>query len=337
MLNGYSILMLIAASALGSTALIPTDASARSFGSGGFHAAASPNIAATSFNRGTVKTAPVKTAPVQSGNARSFTRSTGQTGTSRSAANLPRKTDGTVTGANATTHNKPPLGNATPRNSGGPLGTGNATAHNQANQGGTGGNQSNQGGSGIQCVRAPCPGSAGNQSNQGGSGNQSNQGDSGNQVNQSGTGNTVTQTNQTTNKINNFGGGGGGGGGISIGGGGSSDAGSSAVASAPAPSRRVYQGSGTQVVAVPRLSPPPASCFRKDYLPDGALVLFDDCTKQQVTIRLGGDTTCMQTQDEQAGSVWFADMCVRQQVLAPPAASMEALSLIYKKTAVSQK
>jgi hypothetical protein len=66
------------------------------------------------------------------------------------------------------------------------------------------------------------------------------------------------------------------------------------------------------------------------------MLMIDDCTKQQVTVRSGGDT-CMQTQDDQGGSVWFADMCGKQQVLAPPAASMEALSLIYKKTAVSQK
>src|SRR6266481_419359 len=92
MLNRSSILMLIAASALGTSALIPSSASARGFGGGGFHAPASPNSAATSFNRNTVKTAPVKTATVQSGNARSFTRSTGQTGTSHSTTSLPHKT-----------------------------------------------------------------------------------------------------------------------------------------------------------------------------------------------------------------------------------------------------
>ena len=70
-------------------------------------------------------------------------------------------------------------------------------------------------------------------------------------------------------------------------------------------------------------------------MPDGNMLMIDDCTKQQVTVRYGGDT-CLQTRDAQAGSVWFADMCARQQVLAPPAASMEALSFIYKKTAVSQ-
>src|SRR5260221_1624072 len=83
MLKNSSILMLIAASALATTALVPTSASARGFGGGGgFHAApASPRIANTSFNRSsTFKTATVKTAPVQTGNARSFTRSTVQTG-----------------------------------------------------------------------------------------------------------------------------------------------------------------------------------------------------------------------------------------------------------------
>jgi len=89
-------------------------------------------------------------------------------------------------------------------------------------------------------------------------------------------------------------------------------------------------------VAAPQLTPPPASCFRKEYLSDGSMLMIDDCTKQQVTVLPGGNT-CMQTQDAQAGSVWFADMCGRQQVLAPPAASMEGLALIYKKTAVSQK
>jgi hypothetical protein len=72
MLNRSSILMLIATSMLATTTLIPTSASAKGFGGGGFHAA-SPNVAATSFNRGAVKTAPVKTAPVQTGNTRSIT------------------------------------------------------------------------------------------------------------------------------------------------------------------------------------------------------------------------------------------------------------------------
>ena len=85
----------------------------------------------------------------------------------------------------------------------------------------------------------------------------------------------------------------------------------------------------------PPVAPPTASCFRKNYLPDGGMVLIDECTKQQVTVVPGGNT-CLQTQDAQAGSVWFADTCGKQQVLAPPAASMEALSLIYKRTAVSR-
>ena len=85
----------------------------------------------------------------------------------------------------------------------------------------------------------------------------------------------------------------------------------------------------------PRSTPPAASCFRKNYLPDGGMVLIDECTKQQVTVVPGGNT-CLQTQDAQAGSVWFADKCGKQQVLAPPAASMEALSLIYKRTGVSR-
>jgi len=33
--------------------------------------------------------------------------------------------------------------------------------------------------------------------------------------------------------------------------------------------------------------------------------------------------------------VWFADKCTMQQVLTPPAAAMEALAQIYKKTAAS--
>jgi len=38
-------------------------------------------------------------------------------------------------------------------------------------------------------------------------------------------------------------------------------------------------------------------------------------------------------QDALAGRVWFADKCAMQQVLAPPAAALEALALIYRKTA----
>src|SRR5882724_7544267 len=95
MLNRSSILMLIAASMLATTALLPISASARGFGGGGgFHAPASPSIAATNFNRGTVKTAPVKTAtvktaPVQSANTLSFTRSTVKTDNSHSTTSLP--------------------------------------------------------------------------------------------------------------------------------------------------------------------------------------------------------------------------------------------------------
>src|SRR5882724_156235 len=52
MLNRSSILMLIATSMLATTALLPASASARGFGGGGgFHAPASPSIAATNFNR----------------------------------------------------------------------------------------------------------------------------------------------------------------------------------------------------------------------------------------------------------------------------------------------
>ena len=105
------------------------------------------------------------------------------------------------------------------------------------------------------------------------------------------------------------------------------------VYSAPVRSGRVYS-EGYGVVAAPRFTPPAASCFRKNYLPDGGMVLIDECTRQEVTVVPGGNT-CLQTQDAKAGSVWFADICGKQQVLAPPAASMEALSLIYKRTAVS--
>ena len=93
MLQRPSIMMLIAASALATTALIPTSASARGFaGGGGFHAApAAPRTVASGFNRGTIKSSPVKTSPVQTSSARSFTRSTVQTGNARSTASLAHK------------------------------------------------------------------------------------------------------------------------------------------------------------------------------------------------------------------------------------------------------
>ena len=40
-------------------------------------------------------------------------------------------------------------------------------------------------------------------------------------------------------------------------------------------------------------------------------------------------------QDASGGSVWFADKCAMQQVLTPPAAAREALSLIYDKAAAA--
>jgi hypothetical protein len=58
------------------------------------------------------------------------------------------------------------------------------------------------------------------------------------------------------------------------------------------------------------------------------------CTNQQVAVPPGGDE-CLTEQDATAGSVWFADKCTMQQVLTPPAAAMEALNWIYKKTASS--
>jgi hypothetical protein len=318
MLKRTSILMLIAASALATTALMPTDASARGFGGGGFRAPANlqaaPTSAATS-NRNVARSA------VATSSNRNFTRSTANTGNSPSTTtSAARKTTVPASGANVLAHNNGgPLGSAKTLPHKSPLGTG-TTVPTQPNQGDGKGNQTNQGGTGtVMCFVAPCPSNPGNQTNQGGSGNQ---------VNQSGTGNTVNQTINETNITR-----GGGGGGISIGGGAPAPA--APVASAPASSGRVYsQGYAQPIVAASRITPPPASCFRKNNLPDGGVLLIDDCTKQQVTVLPGGDT-CLQTEDAQAGSVWFADMCGRQQVLAPPAAAMEALSLIYKKVATA--
>jgi len=82
-------------------------------------------------------------------------------------------------------------------------------------------------------------------------------------------------------------------------------------------------------------NPAPAqSCFRKSYQ-DQNIVLTDVCTQQQVMVPPGGNE-CLIEQDASAGSVWFADKCAMQQVLTPPAAAMEALSLIYKKTAAAE-
>jgi hypothetical protein len=73
------------------------------------------------------------------------------------------------------------------------------------------------------------------------------------------------------------------------------------------------------------------TCFRKTYV-DDKIVLMDVCTNQQVTVPPGG-SDCLMEQDALAGRVWFADKCAMQQVLAPPAAALEALALIYRKTA----
>jgi hypothetical protein len=62
------------------------------------------------------------------------------------------------------------------------------------------------------------------------------------------------------------------------------------------------------------------------------IVLLDVCTNQQVMVPPGGND-CLMEQDAAAGSVWFADKCAMQQVLTPPAAALEALALIYRKTA----
>jgi hypothetical protein len=59
------------------------------------------------------------------------------------------------------------------------------------------------------------------------------------------------------------------------------------------------------------------------------MLLTDVCTNQQVTVPPGGNK-CLSQQDAGSGSVWFADNCARQYVLAPPAAAMEALQLEYK-------
>jgi hypothetical protein len=79
--------------------------------------------------------------------------------------------------------------------------------------------------------------------------------------------------------------------------------------------------------------PPPQSCFHKIYL-DDKIVLIDTCTNQRVAVPTGG-SDCLTEQDATAGSVWFADKCAMQQVLTPPAAAMEALAWIYKKTATA--
>jgi hypothetical protein len=65
---------------------------------------------------------------------------------------------------------------------------------------------------------------------------------------------------------------------------------------------------------------------------DDKIVLMDVCTNQQVTVPPGGND-CLTEQDARAGSVWFADKCAMQQVLTPPAAALETLALIYRKTA----
>jgi hypothetical protein len=305
MVNRSTNLVLIVAITLGTTALVSSSASARTIKNTSAHSASAPTAQSSASRPANFRSF---------AGSRSSNRSNA-TGNSKSNTSMTRKRSGS-----AVTHNQDPVKQ-------GPLGNQSNQSPAILHQAKKPTNCSNDGQPG--CLGGPGPGIKVNpqgptppsQTNQGGPGS--------NQVNQTGTGNVTNQTNQTVNETNNFGGGGGGGGGISLGGGFAVDPGPAYVAPvAPEVSRR-------QVAAPPRLTAPPVACFHRDYAPDGSLLLVDDCTRQQVTVLLGGNS-CLQTQDAQAGSVWFADMCVKQQVLAPPAASMEALALIYKKTPAVQ-
>src|SRR5262245_63367475 len=188
MLKRPSILMLIAASALATTALVPEGASAKNFSGASFRAPASARIAATNgnvggFTRGRIRST-VKTvsSPITTKSAHKTVAQT--------SGNALVHSGGPLNGANMLAHKTVgPMGNGnamTPTTSG-PLGKAVANNPNQGNQGTGAGNQLNQGGTGNQANQGT---GAGNQLNQGGKGNQANQGTGAdNQANQGGTDN----------------------------------------------------------------------------------------------------------------------------------------------------